>query len=89
MTLLESEIRISSPQELATLLREAKQCLANGTLCQVKPADAMFALADLLAVPDDGPWPDYIEAYFEDGQGQRYKLTVESYHGVGGSWGRA
>ena len=89
MSFPEDEARISSPGELAAVLREAKQCVAQGVLRQVKPTNAPFALDDLSTVPDDGPWPDYVEAYFEDRQGKRYKLTVETYHGAGGSWGRA
>jgi hypothetical protein len=89
MTFPEIETRISSPGQLAAVLREAKECVAKGVLRQVKPTDAPFALDDLSTVPDAGPWPDYVEAYFEDNQGKLYKLTVETYHGAGGSWGRA
>jgi hypothetical protein len=85
MAFPEVEARITSPAELAQILREAKMCIARGVLRQVKPADAPFALDDLSAVPDEGPWPDY----FEDPEGRRYKLTVETYHGAGGSWVRA
>jgi hypothetical protein len=81
------EARISSPGELATVLRQAKQCVARGILRQVKPANAPFALDDLASIPDDGPWPDYVEAYFVDLKGKQYRLTVETYHGAGGSWG--
>ena len=86
MTFPEVELRITSPSELAAILREAKLCMAQGKLRQVKPSDAPFAIDDLLMLPDDGPWPDYVEAYFENQEGQRYKLTVETYHGAGGSW---
>jgi hypothetical protein len=42
----------------------------------------------LSEIPDEGPWPDYLEAVLEDDQGHRYRLTVETYHGTGGSWSR-
>ncbi len=48
--------------------------------------DAPFAIRDVHAIPDEGPWPDYVEVYFEDSRGKRYKLAVETYHGFGGSW---
>lgn len=83
------ETKISSPKELTAILREAKQRLADGTLRQIKPANTPFAVDDFSAVPDQGPWPDYLEAHFEDRRGRRYKLTVETYHGAGGSWGRS
>jgi hypothetical protein len=88
MSFPDTEVRVSSPGGLARVLRDAKQCVAEGVLRQVRPVDAPFAIDDLLTVPDEGPWPDYLEAYFEDRQGQRYKLVVETYHGSGGSWGR-
>ena len=80
------ETRISSPEQLVEVLRAAKACVSSGTLRQVTPPDAPFAVEDLSSVPDEGPWPDYVEAYFEDPQGKRYRLTVETYHGAGGAW---
>jgi len=85
----EVETQISSPTELTEILRNAKQCIADGTLQQIKPGNAPFAVDDLTVVPDEGPWPDYLEAHFVDHNGRRYKLIVETYHGAGGSWGRA
>lgn len=83
----DSEASISSPKELVEILRKAKQELARGTLRQINPSNSPFAALDLSVMPDQGPWPDYFEAYFEDDQGRRYKLLVETYHGSGGSWG--
>ncbi len=85
----EVESRISSRGELVELLQEIKRCIAGGTLQQVKPGNAPFAVNDILTVPDEGPWPDYLEAFFEDSRARRYKLTVETFHGAGGSWQRA
>ena len=89
MSFPEIETHISSPGELTTILRELKQCVAQGNLRHLKPNDTPLALDDFSAVPEEGPWPDYIEAYFEDPHGKRYKLIVETYHGTGGSWGPA
>jgi hypothetical protein len=84
-----ADIQIESPQQLTTVLRQVKAALADGSLRQFTPADATLALDDLNAVSDNGPWPDYIEAYFSNpSTGERYKLTVETYHGAGGSWQR-
>jgi len=84
-----ADIQIKSPHQLTTVLREIKGALADGSLQQFVPADAAFALDDLNAVSDTGPWPDYIEAYFTNPKtGERYKLTAETYHGAGGSWQR-
>ena len=71
-----------------SMLCDVKRCLADGSLRQIRPVNAPFALHDLMSVPDEGPWPDYVEAHFEDSSGQRYSLIVETYHGAGGSWKR-
>src|SRR5438477_403880 len=72
MTFPEVERRISSPEALTAVLRDVKRCVANGTLRQTKPANAPLAIDDVTKVPDEGPWPDYVEAHFED----RRSLTV-------------
>jgi hypothetical protein len=85
-----TDTQIESPHQLTTLLREIKSALAEGILEQFTPAAAAaVALDDLNAVKDTGPWPDYLEAYLRNPKTDvRYKLTVETYHGVGGSWQR-
>jgi hypothetical protein len=85
----DEEIAISSPAQLRAVLREIRQCVTNGTLRPVRLPEASLADDDLSAILDDGPWPDYLEVYFEDRNGTRYRLAVETYHGAGGSWRRA
>lgn len=79
---------ITSALALASLLRAVKAAVAAGTLVQVVPDPSPFALrGPISTVADAGPWPDYLEARFLDpSTGRRLKLTVESYHGVGGRW---
>jgi hypothetical protein len=84
----ETDMRISSPAELKAVLKDVKRCIGDGSLRLIRPAGAAFAIDDLAAVPEEGPWPDFLEAYFEDGRGTRYRLAVETYHGTGGSWRR-
>jgi hypothetical protein len=89
MSYSKGKLSIRSPQQLTSVLRDLKRALADGSLRQFSPADAAFAVADLNVVSDDGPWPDYLEAFFTDpNTGERYKLTVETYHGAGGTWER-
>ena len=86
---METEFEIRTPQEFTRVLREIKHALASGKLRQVRPAQAAFAMDDITSVNEDGPWPDYVEAYFEDVSTRAvYKLAVETYHGAGGSWAR-
>lgn len=81
--------RISTPGEMAALLREIKESTVAGILEQVRPDASRFATdVALAAIPDNGPWPDYLELRFlAPGTGAKYKLVVETYHGTGGTWG--
>lgn len=85
----DDKTHISSASGLTEVLKRIKRCMADGTLRQVRPAEAPWALENLHQVPDEGPWPDYLEAHFEDCRGQRYLLSVETYHGGGGTWERS
>lgn len=88
MSFPEIETEISSPSQLVALLRDVKECVAQGRLRQLNPPSGSLASKNLEEIPDTGPWPDYVEVYFEDPRGARYKLSVETYHGAGGSWRR-
>jgi hypothetical protein len=61
-----ADTRINSPEELKAVLRRTKEFIANGTLRQIRAIGSIFSGDDLTTVPDDRPWPDYLEAYFED-----------------------
>lgn len=80
---------IQTPRELTLLLQELKQILIHGQLEQVLSSTFPFGTnASLLEIPDEGPWPDYLELHFQvPFLGKRYMLSVETYHGMGGSWG--
>lgn len=80
--------RIDSPEELAEFLRVISDAINNGGLMQVFPDNAPFATKDdIRSMSPDGPWPDYLEVYFQDAKtGKHYKLAVETYHGSGGTW---
>jgi hypothetical protein len=87
MAFPDEEIAITRPSHLTEVLREVKRYLADRTLRQIHP-DTPFASEDIRKLPDQGPWPDLVEAYFEDRDRKRYVLSVEVYHGRGGSWSR-
>ena len=80
---------ISSPQHLVAALRQVKELLSQGTLREIESADSRFANSMVAKLSEDGPWPDYVEAHFEDCDGHRYVLVAETYHGFGGFWGPA
>lgn len=79
---------INTQLQLALLIRELKQAVAAGVLEQIRPDPSLF-LTDLGIdeIEESGPWPDYLELKFRViGEERKYKLSVETYHGVGGSW---
>lgn len=81
------EVRL--PQSLTSLLRELKDAVAAEELEQIRD-DSSQIVSDLALddVADSGPWPDYLELRFRHRKtGTRYRLSVETYHGVGGTWG--
>ena len=81
---------IRTPADLSRSLRLVRASLADGTLVE-EPATADRALytSAMRDLPDDGPWPDYVELRFRCRTcGSRFKLTAETYHGAGGRWGR-
>ncbi|MEO1278242.1 MAG: hypothetical protein AAFV77_04730 [Planctomycetota bacterium] len=41
----------------------------------------------LAGITHQGPWPDLVYLEFRhSGTGKRYVLSVETYHGSGGTW---
>jgi len=78
---------IRSPGDLAAVLAEAKRAISARKLKQIESPNPVFAPAvHVIDLAEQGPWPDYIELYFEDQAGKTYKLVAETYHGVGGGW---
>ena len=88
MSILQGDLEISSPPDLVAVLRELKSGLTQGSLRQIDVRDPLVPTTSLIDIAEQGPWPDYIEAIVEDTEGHRYRLTVETFHGAGGSWQR-
>lgn len=88
MNVLQNDIVISSPADLVSVLREVKAHLIAGELRQVDAPNEPIISTRLVEISEEGPWPDYLEALLEDARGNRYRLSVETYHGTGGSWTR-
>ena len=88
MSILESNINISTPAELVAVAREVNAYVAQGRLRQLRTANSLVPDTSQKDLSEAGPWPDYIDVSFEDDAGYRYRLEVETYHGRGGSWSR-
>jgi hypothetical protein len=76
------KIRIQTPGQYFDLFQEVKEVLAQETLVLI---GGNVDVADIS--PAEG-WPDdYIEHTFQCSEcGQRFRLSVETYHGSGGHW---
>ena len=87
---LPPEYDIRTPQDLARMIRLVKQSLAEGVLRESSywPEDRVRVhLPSFEDLPAKGPWPDYLEYYFEaPSTGRRFRLVCEIYHGRGGKW---
>ena len=81
--------QLESPGDLSQLIAEIAEAVRKGELVQLFPSGAPFATTkDIRDIAPEGPWPDYLELHFEDVRdSKRYRLTAESYHGRGGTWG--
>jgi hypothetical protein len=80
--------RITTPADLAALVREIKAAVSAGILKQVRPDPSPFATdTEIADLAEQGPWPDYLEIRFQvQGTAVQYKLAAETYHGAGGTW---
>ena len=86
-----AELRqIKSPDDLARLIEDVSLAVRAGKLKQISMSGKPFATQeDILNISPSGPWPDYLELFFEDTKtGEQYKLIAEIYHGRGGTWER-
>jgi hypothetical protein len=82
-------INVSSPAQLKRLAERVRTLILNGTLTP----DNLEADMDLGSQPPflsldlSETFPDFIQYAFRcKACSERFKLTVETYHGRGGSW---
>ncbi|WP_050726529.1 hypothetical protein [Vulgatibacter incomptus] len=89
MSNVPSSKAIRTPAELVYILQELKQAVAAGYIEQIRPDPSPFATdSSVEDIEEAGPWPDYIELRFRAPRdGARYMLSVDTYHGAGGTWG--
>ena len=78
---LHVEWAIRTPGELEKAIRVIGGHVDGGDLEEVSVRPGLHALRE------DGPRPDHIDLFFRcTGCGSRFSLSVETYHGRGGSW---
>lgn len=88
---LAKEYRIKSGADLQAIINAIRVGLAAGTIAEDKywpEGQIRFAQPPFLQFPIEGPWPDYCEYYFRCTVCYcLLRLSVETYHGMGGTWG--
>lgn len=78
---------ISSRNEAEAVVDAVKRAVRGRVLTQVWPEGAQLGTEPIDALKADEIWPDYVEMYFVDERsGSQYRLSLETYHGSGGSW---
>jgi hypothetical protein len=81
-----TNLSIRSPLELRSILEKLRRCLHDKVLIARSRPESLTPIINVEEIPLDGPWPDWIEAYFADSAGNEFSLGVETYHGAGGTW---
>ena len=82
--------KIRSRRDLVQIIHRVKKSLEEGVLSESSywpEGRVRFHLPSFKDLPVNGPWPDYLEYYFEEpSTGRRFRLVCETYHGYGGKW---
>jgi hypothetical protein len=74
---------VSSLGEFQSVVSDIKLWIKSGLLIQINIDDQA---QNILNIKDEGPYPDFVEAEFSDTVGLYYRLSVDLYHGGGGTW---
>ena len=82
----DEHVSVASPQDLVRVLRRLRELVASAELIQMIGPGTDFPSVLLADVSDDGPWPDFLDMRFRSPAGRCYRLSVEAFHGAGGSW---
>jgi len=87
---LRTTVQIKSPADMTNTLKVIRDNLQDTTLVEVDywpEGQIKLDRPSFMSIPPRGPWPDYLEYYFSCPTcGQLYRLSVEAFHGIGGTW---
>ena len=87
---LPKESEIQTPQDLTEIIRTIQFLLEKGVLIESTywPKDRLRpCLPSFKEIVVTGPWPDYMEYYFQEPfTGCYFQFVCETYHGLGGKW---
>jgi len=86
---MDEYIRFRTPRELFKVVGVVRQAVADGDIEEIDagPMKGVVSFGDLR---ETGPWDDLlIYRFMCPGCHENYVLGAETYHGSGGSWGKA
>lgn len=77
--------RIQTPTQLFLVVQGIVDAVEQGILVHLPNPTQSVRLEDIV---EGQPWPgDYIELDFEElATGKRFRLSIETFHGYGGTW---
>jgi hypothetical protein len=79
--------KIASAGQLQRILAITHERLANGSFHEAAVPDGVASFSPIAGLPVEGPWPDLVQSELKCAScGQRFVLSVETYHGTGGHW---
>jgi hypothetical protein len=83
-------VPVKSASDLRRAITRAADCLTAGIIREVSGPRGLIAATSLSSLTSRSNWPDYIQSHFEcTGCCERFVLSVETYHGAGGTWAPA
>jgi len=86
---MNENVRMRTRGELFKAISTIKQAVADGDIEEID-AGPMKGLTDFRDLSEKGPWDDLLVYRFRCPDcGQNYVLSAETWHGSGGSWGKA
>jgi hypothetical protein len=80
---------IRSPYQLSQLIGQIRDAIAAGVLeaNEFESTRASIGQEPFDRISAEGPWPDVMCCFFKcRACGQPFELSVETYHGRGGTW---
>jgi hypothetical protein len=84
---IQKSFRIRHPHELKSAIEDVRKFINDGILVEISNGDSTFPCSPFSVLATEGPWDDYLQYIFKCVDcGRLFRLSAETYHGVGGEW---
>lgn len=79
---------IETKEELIDVLENLAKKLDNGEFSQItEEKDFFSSMINITEILETNIFPDLIQSYYKNNEtNEKYLLSVETYHGIGGSF---